>query len=168
MENSKVSLIETRRTGLRSMLAALIAGSIAMTAGGLAYADNKAPDPAKFQQHIQKRVDKALTGTDVTDAQKAKVADILKTAFADMKPLFEKSMQNRKAMRDAMQAPTIDRAQIEKIRADQIQVQDARSKRFTQALTDAGDVLSAPQRQAFFKNWSNHEHRGRHQDRKPG
>jgi len=159
MENSKVSLIETRGFGMRSMLAALLAGSIAMTAGGLAYA--KASDPVKFQQHIQKRVDKALTGTDVTDAQKTKVADILKTAFTDMKPLFEKSMQNRKAMQDAMQAPTIDRTQIEKIRADQIQVQDARSKRFTQALTDAGDVLSAQQRQAFFKNWSNHEHHGR-------
>ena len=168
MENSKVSLIETRRFGMRSMLAALIAGSIAMTAGGLAYADNKAPDPAKFQQHIQKRVDKALTGTDVTDAQKAKVADILKAAFTDMRPLFEKSMQNRKAMQAAMEAPTIDRAQIEKIRTDQIEVQDARSKRFTQALADAGDVLSVQQRQAFFKNWNSHEHHGRQQDKKPG
>ena len=157
-----------KNTKMRSMFAALIAGSIAMTAGGLAYADNKAPDPARFQQHIQKRVDRALTGTDVSDAQKAKVAEILKTAFTDMKPLFEKSMQNRKAMQDAMQAPTIDRAQIEKIRADQIQLQDARSKRFTQALTDAGDVLSAQQRQAFFKNWSNHEHRGHHEEKKPG
>ncbi len=166
MENSKVSLIETRGFGMRSMLAALLAGSIAMTAGGLAYA--KASDPVKFQQHIQKRVDKALTGTDVTDAQKTKVADILKTAFTDMKPLFEKSMQNRKAMRAAMEAPTIDRARIEKIRTDQVQVQDARSKRFTQALTDAGDVLNAQQRQAFFKNWSNHEHRGHHEEKKPG
>jgi Spy/CpxP family protein refolding chaperone len=168
MENSKVTLIETRRFGMRSMLAALIAGSIAMTAGGLAYADNKAPDPARFQEHIQKRVDKALTGTDVTDAQKTKVADILKAAFTDMKPLFEKGMQNRKAMEAAMQAPTIDRAQLEKIRTDELQIQDARSKRFTQALADAGDVLSASQRQAFFKNWSNHEHRAHHGDKKPG
>lgn len=150
-----------KNSKMRSMFAALIAGSIAMTAGGLAYADNKAPDPAKFQQHIEKRVDKALTGTDATDAQKQKVADILKTAFADMKPLFEKSMQNRKAMQAAMEAPTIDRAQLEKIRTDQLQVQDARSKRFTQALADAGDVLSAQQRQAFFKSWSNHEHHGK-------
>jgi Spy/CpxP family protein refolding chaperone len=162
MESSKVTLIETRRTGLRSMLAALIAGSIAMTAGGLAYADNqKAPDPAKFQQRIEKRVDKALTGTDATEAQKQKVADILKSAFADMKPLFEKSMANRKAMRAAMEAPTIDRAQLEKIRTDQLQVQDARSKRFTQALADAGDVLSVQQRQAFFTHWGHHEHHGK-------
>ena len=100
MENSK----------MRSMFAALIAGSIAMTAGGLAYADNKAPDPAKFQQRIEKRVDKALTGTDATDDQKKKVAEILKTAFNDMKPLLRtKRVENRKAMQDAMQAPTIDR-----------------------------------------------------------
>ena len=30
------------------------------------------------------------------------------------------------------------------------------SKRFTQALTDAANVLSAPQRQAFFKAWNEH------------
>ena len=153
---------------MRTLFAALMAGSIAMTAGGMAYADNKTPDPARFQQHIQKRVDKALTGTDVTDAQKTKVADILKAAFTDMKPMFEKAMQNRKAMETAMEAPTIDRAQLEKIRTEQLQVQDARSKRFTQALADAGDVLSASQRQAFFKNWNSHEHRAHHGDKKPG
>jgi hypothetical protein len=53
-----------------------------------------------------------------------------------------------------MQAPTIDKAKIETLRQEQMKVSDQGSKRFTQALTDAGDVLSAQQRQAFFKNWS--------------
>ena len=61
------------------MMAALLAGSLAATAGGFAYAktDGKAFDPAKFQQRIEKRVDKALTGTDATADQKKQVADIL-------------------------------------------------------------------------------------------
>jgi len=37
-----------------------------------------------------------------------------------------------------MQAPTIDPARIEQIRAEQMKVADASSKRFTKALTDAG------------------------------
>ena len=36
-----------------------------------------------------------------------------------------------------------------------MKIADQRSKLFTKALTDAGNVLSAEQRQTFFKNWSN-------------
>jgi UDP-3-O-acyl-N-acetylglucosamine deacetylase len=64
-------------------------------------------------------------------------------------------------MEAAMQAPTIDPARIEQIRAEQMKVADQSSKRFTKALTDAGNVLNASQRQAFFKNWSAH-HGKRH------
>ena len=148
MENSKI----------RSMFAALIAGSIAMTAGGLAYADNKAPDPAKFQQRIEKRVDKALNGTDATQDQKKQIVGILQAAFTDLKPLHAQRVENRAAMRAALEAPTIDPAKIEQIRADQMKIADASSKRFTKAPTDAGNVLNANQRQAFFKTWSERHH----------
>jgi len=148
---------------IKTMMAALLAGSIAATAGGFAYArtDGQAFDPAKAQQRIEKRVDKALTGTDATTDQKKKVTDILQAAFKDMKPLHDKRVENRKAMEAAMQAPTIDPARIEAIRAEQMKVADEASRRFTKALTDAGNVLSAPQRQAFFKSWSERgEHHG--------
>lgn len=141
---------------LKTMLAALLAGSLAVTAGGVAaYADNaKTFDPAKFNQRIEKRVDRALTGTDATAEQKQKVSTIIEQAYADMKPLHDKRVENRKAMADAMQAPTIDKAKIETLRQEQMKVSDQGSRRFTQALTDAGDVLTVQQRQAFFKNWS--------------
>jgi Spy/CpxP family protein refolding chaperone len=74
-----------------------------------------------------------------------------------MKPLHDQRVENRKAMEAAMQAPTLDPAKIEQIRAEQMKVADASSKRFTKALTDAGNVLSASQRQAFFKSWSEHQ-----------
>jgi len=151
-------------TTLKTMMAALLAGSLAMTAGGLAYAkvDGQAFDPAKFQEHVAKRVDKALTGTDATAEQKKKVADILGTTFKDMKPLHDRRVENRKAMADAMQAATIDPAKIEALRADRMKIADESSKRFTKALTDAGNVLTVQQRQAFFKNWSaRNEHHGK-------
>ncbi len=146
---------------IKTMLAALLAGSIAATAGGLAYAktDGARFDPAKLQEHTEKRVDRALKGTDATVDQKKKIVDILNSTFTDMKPLHDKRVENRKAMADAMQAPTIDRAKIEQLRVEQMKVSDESSKRFTKALEDAGDVLSVQQRQAFFKNWS--ERRGK-------
>jgi Spy/CpxP family protein refolding chaperone len=153
-------LVASRRKGLTTMLAALLAGSIAATAGGGAYArtDGQAFDPAKFQQRVEKRIDKALGSTDATADQKKKVTEILQAAFKDMKGLRDKRVENRKAMEAAMQAPIIDAAKIEAIRVEQMKVADESSKRFTKALTDAGNVLSASQRQAFFKNWN--ERRG--------
>jgi Spy/CpxP family protein refolding chaperone len=146
---------------LKTMMMALLAGSLAATAGGMAYAktDGKAFDPAQFQQRLEKRVDKALSGTDATADQKKQVADILGQTFKDMKPLHDQRVQNRKAMEEALQAPSIDPAKIEGIRAEQMKIADASSQRFTKALTDAGKVLSQSQRQAFFKNWNQrHEH----------
>jgi Spy/CpxP family protein refolding chaperone len=148
--------------GMKTMLAALLAGSLAVTAGA-AFADNtKTFDPAKFNEHVEKRVDKALTGTDATADQKKKVSTIIEQAFTDMKPLHDKRVENRKAMAEAMQAPSIDKSKIETLRQEQMKVADEGSKRFTQALTDAGDVLSASQRQAFFKSWTErHQHHKR-------
>ncbi len=163
MTNTDVKPIGTRRKTLTTMMMALVAGSIAATAGGVAFAkaDGQAFDPARFQERIEKRVDRALGGTDATAEQKKKVSEILQAAFKDMKPLRDQRIENRKAMEAAMQAPTIDPAKIEQIRAEQMKVADESSKRFTKALTDAGNVLSASQRQAFFKAW-NERHGERH------
>ena len=149
---------------LKTMMMALVAGSLAATAGGMAYAktDGKAFDPAQFQQRLEKRVDKALSGTDATADQKKQVADILGQTFKDMKPLHDQRVQNRKAMEEALQAPSIDPVKIEGIRAEQMKIADASSQRFTKALTDAGKVLSQSQRQAFFKNWEASHGRGEH------
>ena len=146
---------------LKTMIAALLAGSLAATAGGLAYAktDGAAFDPARYQEHVTQRVDKALNGTDATAEQKKQVADILGQTFKDMRAMNDQRVQNRKAMQEALQAPTIDPTKIESIRAEQMKIADASSKRFTKALTDAGNVLTAQQRQAFFKNWTDREHR---------
>ena len=152
-------------TTIKTMMAALLAGSLVATAGGLAYAKTDgglAFDPAQMQQRLEKRVDRALNGTDATAEQKKKIAGILSTSFRDTKPLHDRRIENRKAMADAMQAATIDPAKIEALRAERMKIADESSKRFTKALTDAGTVLTAQQRQAFFKNWSaGHERHGK-------
>ena len=143
------------KLSLKTAMAALLAGSLAATAGmpAFARADGGSVDPAKFQQGIEKRVEKALNGTDASQDQKKQIVGIRKAAFADMKPLHAQRTENRAAMRAALEAPTIDPAKIEQIRVDQMKIADESSKRFTKALTDAGNVLNANQRQAFFKTW---------------
>ncbi|MCW5737222.1 MAG: periplasmic heavy metal sensor [Enhydrobacter sp.] len=149
---------------LKTMIAALLAGSLAATAGGMAFAkpdgnaEGRTFDPARYQEHLTKRIDKALSGTDATAEQKKQIADILGQSFKDMRATHDQRIQNRKAMTEALQAPTIDPARIEAIRAEQMKIADESSQRFTKALTDAANVLTVQQRQAFFKNWSEREH----------
>ncbi|MGQ0583932.1 MAG: Spy/CpxP family protein refolding chaperone [Reyranella sp.] len=141
---------------MKTMMAALLAGSLAMTAGGTAFAraDGAGFDPAKFQQRIEKRVDKALDGTTATADQKKQITGILQAAFTDMKGLRGQRAEIRKALTEAMSAPTIDTAKVEAIRAQQVKLMDDGSKRFTKALIDAGNVLNADQRKAFFDKWN--------------
>jgi protein CpxP len=151
-----------KRRSLNKLMLALLAGSLVTGAGGYAfakagYAD---ADPAKFQQRIEKRVDRALKDTDATAEQKKKVTEIIQAGFTDLKPVHAKSKESFKAMKEAMQAPTIDKAKVEAIRAEQMKLADDSSKRITKAMTDAGDVLNQAQRQAFFKNWdARHGHK---------
>ncbi len=148
---------------LATAFAALLAGSLALGAAGAAFAkaDGPAFDPARVQQRVEKRVDGALSKTDATAEQKKKITEILQGAMKDMKPFRDQRVENRKALEAAMQAPTLDPAKIEALRAEQVKITDASSKRFTQALVDAGNVLTPAQRQAFFKAWNErHGERG--------
>ena len=84
---------------LKTMIAALLAGSLAATAGGVAYAkaDGKAFDPARYQEHLTKRIDKALSGTDATAEQKKKVSEIVAQAFKDVRAGNVLTVQQRQA-----------------------------------------------------------------------
>ncbi len=156
-------VLNGKRRAMGKLMLALLAGSVAVGSGSYAFARTHAGmDPAKAQEYIGKRVERALKGTDATDEQKKKVTAIMQANFADLKPLRAKGAESFKAMKEAMQAPTLDKAKIEQIRADQMKVADESSKRMTKALTDAGDVLNQSQRQAFFKNWSSHRHANGH------
>ena len=61
----------------------LVAGTIAIIAvGGIALADNagKPFDPTQARERIEKRIDRALAGTDATVDQKRQIVDILKNS----------------------------------------------------------------------------------------
>ena len=58
-----------------------------------------------------------------------------------------------------MTAPSIDRARLESLRAEQIKSLDEASKRLVTAISDAAEVLTPEQRAALAKQIEEH-HRG--------
>ena len=102
--------------------------------------------PEQMSQRIDRGVDRMLGDVGATDEQKRKVADIAKAAATELAPLRDKHRAARRQAMELMAAPTIDRPALERLRAEQLQMADAASRRITQAMADAAEVLTPEQR----------------------
>lgn len=103
-------------------------------------------DPAHLDQRIERMVKHFAIEVDATPEQSAKLVEIARSAAKELHPLRQKVMEARKRGMELFSAPTVDRAAIERLRGEQIQAADAASKRLSQALADAADVLTPEQR----------------------
>ena len=119
-------------------------------------------DPARMDEHVERMVKHFAVETDATPEQREKLNTIARDLARDMAPLREKLRAARTQGVELLAAPTIDRAALEKLRAEQITLADASSKRMTQALADAGEVLNPEQRKKLAERMQKMgERRGR-------
>ncbi|HEY5634257.1 MAG TPA: Spy/CpxP family protein refolding chaperone [Burkholderiaceae bacterium] len=105
-----------------------------------------APDPQRMAERVDRVVERVLSRVGASDAQKQKVADIARRAMAELAPMRAKMRQARRRGVDLLAAPAIDRAAIERLRAERVQDVDALSRRISGAMIEAAEVLSAEQR----------------------
>lgn len=160
----------TARTGRRWIIAAAVVAAIGATGvagasfagegfghGGRGQHGMRNIDPEMAAKHIEKMVERIAP--DATPQQKARLADIAKSAFADLKPLHAKFREDRKRAHDLLMAPTIDRVALEQLRVEQIQRADVASKRILAAVADAAEVLTPEQRVRFQKHLQKRMHR---------
>jgi Spy/CpxP family protein refolding chaperone len=121
-------------------------------------------DPAKMDQHVEHMIKRLASKVDASAEQKEKLTVIAKSAAKDLSPLREKAQSARKQGIALLSAANVDRAAIERLRAEQIQLADAGSKRLTQALADVAEVLTPAQRTKLAESLQ-HGRRwgGRHQ-----
>ena len=103
-------------------------------------------DPARAEERADRMIRHISVEVDATAEQQEKLRGIVKHAVKDMIPMREKMFAARQQVRDLLFGQSVDRAAIEKLRAEQIGTVDALSKRFTQALADASEVLTPEQR----------------------
>jgi periplasmic protein CpxP/Spy len=132
------------------MLGGVMAAGVVLGAGGLAGAamvgGHMGWHHGPRLERIQGFVRTALDGVGATSDQEAKVHDIVASAFTDLAPKPDEDTAFRKQAIDLLRAPTLDKAALEKLRADFVAKADAKSKRILDAVEQAADVLTPDQR----------------------
>jgi protein CpxP len=102
--------------------------------------------PEQMADRADRAVRHLAIEIDASTDQQTKLEAIVKSAVGDLVPMRDKMLAARRQARDLLTGPTVDRSAIEKLRADQIATVDALSKRITQALGEAAEVLTPDQR----------------------
>lgn len=131
-----------------AMLGVLACG-VALGAGGLAAAagiDDMAWRQGPRLAFVQRAVAHALDSVGASAEQEAKVHDIVAAKFDEIAPKPSDHEAFRKQALDLLAAPTIDRAAVEKLRADAVAAFDAKSKAVVGGVLEVADQLTPQQR----------------------
>lgn len=113
-------------------------------------------DPARAEERLDRMVRHLSVEIDATNEQQDKLRNVAKAAIKEVLPAREKLMAARQQARTLLSAPTIDRAAIEKLRAEQLALADSVSKRIVQAITDAAEILTPEQRRKLDERFPPH------------
>ena len=145
----------------RITLAGMFAGLGALVAGK-AFAHGRHGGHWSGGDRIEKMVKHLAVEIDATPEQQQKLTAIARQAAKDLEPLRGQAMETRKQAMELLSAPSVDRAALEKLRASKLQHAEAASRRVTQALGDAAEVLTPEQRKKLAEHVASRMGRGHH------
>lgn len=151
-----------RRWAIAGIGAALTAGLFTMAAfgnGGPGWHGHHGHgmwaemSPEEAGKRIDKMVNWVLDDVNATAEQKQRVAQIAKDAAQELMPTRKQHKEARGRAVDLFAQPSIDRAAIEQLRVEELQLGEAASKRITKAIADAAEVLTPEQRVKLVAQW---------------
>jgi len=145
----------------RFKLAALIAIPLAVLGAGLAYAHQHGGHGCGMMSHdgMSAHLDQVqgvLGRIGATDAQKSRIDATLKTAFSEFKVVRDDHHAAFGKLHELLLAPSVDRGQIEALRAAQVKSLEDASRRLVTAFEDVAETLTPEQRAAFAQEVRKH------------
>ena len=103
-------------------------------------------DPQAMQRRAEAMVKWWLADVDASEAQQKKVAEIMTATMRELAPLREQHRAARREVVEILSKPQIDRVALESVRARELELAETFSRRITQSLADAAEVLTPEQR----------------------
>jgi Spy/CpxP family protein refolding chaperone len=154
-----------RILGGRWMLAGLLAvtagaagvtGAAIAQGGGAMHRMHGGSDPAAMEARFDKMI--AQMVPDATPEQKSRLKAIAGPIHADFGAVHAQFHQAHQRAHAMLLAPTVDRAGLERLRAEQIRQLDTVSRRMVNAMADAAEVLTPEQRAGLAEHLKTHKH----------
>ncbi|MGI6245720.1 MAG: Spy/CpxP family protein refolding chaperone [Pseudochelatococcus sp.] len=108
-------------------------------------------------------IDRALEAVDATAEQEKRIWAIVDATRTELRPLAREFRDARGTVAELLGAGTVDRQAVETLRAERVAAIDTASKKLTEAVLDAAEVLTPEQRATLAKRF---QERG-FGDRKP-
>jgi len=105
---------------------------------------------------LERGVERLGWVADASSEQKQKIYTITQKAADDIFELRAKHLEARKQLVETLVAPTVDRARLEALRADQMKLAETATKRVADAVADVAEVLTPAQRADLarqFERW---------------
>lgn len=162
MQEEKIGWFGRRRWSRRFAIGAMSVAAIGAAGIGFAHAHGPGGhggqgwgqrDPAQMQRFMEERLRRALTEVGANEVQQTQVTDIMRAAMTELMPLREQGRNARQTSMRLLAQPTVDRAQLEVLRQQQVSLHDQVTKRMTQAFADVADVLTPDQRAKFAERF---------------
>jgi periplasmic protein CpxP/Spy len=119
-------------------------------------------DPEERARRMEWRIGRLVEEAGGTPQQKDRLVAIATAALADLRPLREQMRESRRRGLELLATPVIDRRALEQVRATQMQLADAKSRRTVQAMAEAAEVLTPEQRLKVAERLKQRMDRRRH------
>jgi len=149
----------------RKMLSTIVLGT-ALLGGAAAYAVDHMANPhaaIDANAHMDRMLKHLYVEIDATDAQKAQIDPIVRQAMQDLMPLHSQLHSAHAQALQLLAAPTVDRAALESMRAQNMALVDQASKRVVKLIADVADVLTPDQRKKLAEHLQHmHGRKGHH------
>jgi protein CpxP len=134
----------------RRITLATLAGGLAAGVGFTAFARGRGHhgpiSAADLDKHLDRMLKHLYVEIDATEEQKRRLEPIAKQAAKDLLPLRDNLRAGRGQAIELLTQERVEPRAIEALRAKQIELADQASRRLTQAIAEAAEVLTPAQR----------------------
>lgn len=165
-----------RRPFLKGILAGGLIGSL-LAGGAAAFANSEhhsnfwktggchkkhsMRDPSAMKERADFMAERMLDRIDATPEQRTQVKATLQTSIDELLKLRDQHHANREATLAALTQPTVDRAELERVRSAEMQLAERASATLMATLADIAEALDPEQRKKISEmaaHWTGRRH----------